>query len=117
MKFRAILVVVVAVAAAFALGAQAQRGEKVQASPHAEAIQLVIKTQQARIREVDQENWDHDVKDRSWTVRRPFHPGIIDSTRMFNVSYRIDGKEVAAWMVDTAKGTVQSVDLKAPKKT
>ena len=37
---------------------------------------------------------DHDVKDRTWTVRRPFHPGIIDSTHMFNVGYRIDGKEV-----------------------
>lgn len=115
MQCRTVLVIVVALVAALALGAQAQRGEKVQASPHAEAIQLVIKTQQGRIREVDQENWDHDVKDRAWAVRRPFHPGIIDSTRLFNVSYRIDGKEVAAWLVDTNKGTVQNVDLKGKK--
>lgn len=112
MRFAAVFAVVIAVLSAFSLPAQAPREEKVKASPHAEAIQLVIKTQQARIREVDQENWDHDVKERTWHVRRPFHPGVIDSTRMFDVSYRIDTKEVAAWLVDTAKGTVQPVDVK-----
>ena len=115
MKHRAILAVLVVGVAAFTLGAQAQRGEKVQTSPHGEAIALVIKTQQTRIREVDQENWEHDVKERTWHVRRPFHPGIIDSTHMFNVSYHIDGKEVAAWLVDTAKGSVQSAQVKRKK--
>ena len=115
MKFRTILAVLGIVFAAVALGAQAQRGEKVQPSPHAEAIALVVKTQQARIREVDQENWDHDVKERTWGVRRPFHPGVIDSTRMFNVTYRIDGKEVAAWLVDTGTGNVQPMNGKAKK--
>ena len=115
MKFRAVLAVLVALLIVFALGAQAQRGEKVPTSPHADAIQLVLKTQQARIREVDRENWEHDVKDRAWVVRRPFAPGIIDSTHMFNVCYRIDGKEVATWFVDTAKGTVQPEQWKAKK--
>src|SRR5436189_5817436 len=115
MKFPAFLAVLVIVFAAFAIGAQAQRGEKVQASPHAEALALVVKTQQARIREVDQENWEHDVKERTWGVRRPFHPGIIDSTRLFNVTYRIDGKEVAAWLVDTGTGNVQPMNGKAKK--
>jgi|SRR6516225_464059 hypothetical protein len=116
MKFGAFLAVPVALAAAFALGAHAQRDEKIQTSPHAEAIQLILKTQQARIREVDRENWEHDVKERTWVVRRPFSPGIIDSTHMFNVSYRIDGKEVATWFVDTAKGAVQPEHLKQEKK-
>jgi hypothetical protein len=115
MKFRAVLAVLVALLIVFAFGAQAQRGEKVPTSPHADAIQLVLKTQQARIREVDRENWEHDVKDRAWVVRRPFAPGIIDSTHMFNVGYRIDGKEVATWFVDTAKGTVQPEHWKAKK--
>jgi hypothetical protein len=115
MRFRAILSILVALTAAYVLGAQGRIEPKVQPSPHAEAIQLVIKTQQGRLREVDQENWDHDVKERTWVVRRPFHPGVIDSTRTFNVSYRIDGKEVAAWLVDTAKGTVQSTEAKGKK--
>ena len=115
MRFRAILAVVVAMTAAYVLGAQGRIEPKVQPSPHAEAIQLVIKTQQARLREVDSENWDQDVKERTWVVRRPFHPGIIDSTRTFNVIYRIDGKEAAAWLVDTAKGTVQPRDEKGKK--
>ena len=112
MRFSAVLAVLVALTAAFALGAQAQRDQKVQTSPHAEAIQLVIKTQHARLREVDRENWEHDVKERTWVVRRPFHPGVIDSTHMFNVSYRIDGKEVASWLVDTRKGSVQPMTVK-----
>jgi hypothetical protein len=88
---------------------------EIQTSPHADAIQLVIKTQQSRIREVDREDWEHDIKERTWTVRRPFGPGTIDSRHLFHVSYRIDGKEVAAWLVDAAKGTVQPEDEKAKK--
>ena len=115
MRFRAILAVLIALCVAYVLGAQGRNDPKVKTSPHADAIQLVIKTQQERIREVDRENWDHDVKERTWHVRRPFHPGIIDSTHTFNVSYRIDGKEVASWLVDTAKGSVQSADVKVKK--
>ncbi|MBI3822936.1 MAG: hypothetical protein HY289_09710 [Planctomycetes bacterium] len=112
MQVRISFAVLVALLALLTFSADAQQGEQTKTSPHAAAIQLVLKTQQARIREIDRENWDHDVKERTWSVRRPFHPGIIDSTRMFNVCYRIDGKEVAAWTVDTAAGTVQAVDAK-----
>jgi hypothetical protein len=115
MKLRVLFAVLIAGLAAYALGDQGRNDPKVQTSPHADAIQLVLKTQQARIREVDRENWEHDVKDRAWVVRRPFAPGIIDSTHMFNVCYRIDGKEVATWFVDTAKGTVQPEHWKAKK--
>ena len=47
-----------------------------------------------------------DTKERTWSVRRPFYPGVYDSTHLFDVSYRIDGKEVAAWFVDTRTGKV-----------
>jgi hypothetical protein len=79
----------------------------VESSPHAAALELIFRTQQARIREVDTEDWQLDVKERAWIVKRPFSPGTIDSTNWFTVSYRIDGQEVASWSVDTAKGHVQ----------
>jgi hypothetical protein len=103
----------VAVLAVFFLAAPAQEARKIEQSPHAAALEVVFKTQQARIREVDPGNWWHDVKERQWTVRRPIYPGWIDSTHLFRVGYRIDGKEVAAWMVDTYKGKAEEVGKKA----
>jgi hypothetical protein len=82
---------------------------KPERSPHAEALELVFQKAADRIRAVDKENWWHDVKERTWSVRRPFHPGIINSTHLFTVSYHIDGKPVAAWQVDTGSGTVDEV--------
>ena len=96
---------------AFALAAQ-REGDKVVASPHSAALELVFKTQAAHIRAVDTENWWHDTKERTWVVKRPFSPGVIDSTHMFEVKYRIDGKEAAAWLDDTNK---KSVQLREPK--
>ena len=75
-------------------------------SPHAQALALVFQTQQDKIREVDRENWWFDTKARDWEVRRPFAPGQIDSTHMFVVKYRIDGKEIFSWVVDTRAKTV-----------
>lgn len=92
---------------AWALAAPGRKSEKVETSPHVEALQLVFQTEPARIREIDKGEWWQDVKERAWVVKRPFSPGTIDSTHLFNVSYRIDRKEVAAWLVDTAKGDVQ----------
>ncbi len=77
-------------------------------SPHVQALALVFQSQQAKIREIDQENWWFDTKERQWVVRRPFAPGQIDSTHMFVVSYRIDGKEVFNWSVDTRQKTVSA---------
>jgi hypothetical protein len=42
-----------------------------------------------------------DTKERQWIVKRPFAPGDIDSTHMFVVAYKIEGKEVFRWAVDT----------------
>jgi hypothetical protein len=112
MTARGFLAVIVLALAVFVLMAQGRPDKKVEPSPHAAALDLVFRTQQARIREVDGEDWWHDVKERSWVVRRPFNPGVIDSTHWFNVSYRIDGKEVAAWCVETSKGQVQVIKAK-----
>ena len=75
-------------------------------SPHAQALALVFQTQRTKIREVDSENWWFDTKARDWEVSRPFAPGQIDSTHMFIVKYKIDGKEIFSWTVDTRKKTV-----------
>src|SRR3712207_1371606 len=84
-------------AIAFALGAQGREEKKVEPSPHTAALELVFRTQQERIRAVDRENWWHDTKERTWVAQRPFGPGFINSTHLFDVSYRIDGKVAAAW--------------------
>ena len=95
--------------AVVALGAaKPKEKKKPEISPHAQAIQLVMATQQKKIREVDRNNWWHDVKEREWKAKRPFYPGHIDTTHMFVVSYHIDGKAVHSWWVDTRKKTVQS---------
>src|SRR5207253_655276 len=91
---------------ASAANAPARRPER---SPHVEALDLVFQKASDRTRAVDQENWWHDVKERAWVVQRPFAPGYIDSTHLFTVSYRIGGKQVAAWQVDTRRGTVTEI--------
>jgi hypothetical protein len=92
---------------AFAVGANV--APKAERSPHVEALELVFKTQTEKIRAVDKDNWWHDCKERTWVARRPFHPGIFDSTHMFDVTYRIDGKDVARWSVDTRERSVKEV--------
>ena len=82
-------------------------GKESETSPHAAALQLVIQTQADRIRAVDPGDWWTDVKEREWVVKRPFGPGDIDSTHWFNVTYRIDGHDVASWFVDTRSGKVE----------
>lgn len=76
-------------------------------SPHAQAIQMVMQTQSEAIRKADQGNWWHDTKSREWVAQRPFAPGTIDSTHLFNVTYTIDGVAVSSWLVDTRTRSVQ----------
>ena len=85
-------------------------------SPHAAALELVFQKAADRIRAVDPENWWHDVKERTWFVQRPFSPGWIDSTHLFTVNYRIGGKQVAAWHVDTRGGTVTEIATEQRKQ-
>jgi hypothetical protein len=93
-------------APASAADAPARKPER---SPHVEALELVFQKAADRIRAVDRENWWHDVKERAWAVQRPFAPGTIDSTHLFTVTYRIGGKQVAAWQVDTRAATVTEI--------
>ena len=103
-----------ALAAGHAVGEQrAVAKPGVEASPHAQALRLVFEKRAERIRAVDEEDWWHDVKSRGWFVKRPFPPGVIDSTHLFDVRYEIDGKPVAAWSVDTRAGTVEETPVPA----
>jgi hypothetical protein len=115
MSIRGFLAIAVIAVAAYGLGAQGRNEAKTEPSPHATALELVFKTQQGRIREVDAGDWWLDTKERTWIVQRPFGPGTIDSTHWFTVSYRIAGNEVASWSVDTRKGSVQVVNAKGKK--
>lgn len=95
MSWRISLAIVVALIGAYTLGAQGRGDGKLEKPPHAEALELVFKTMQKPAFDGGKDDWWHDTKERTWVVKRPFGPGVIDSTHMFNVSYRIDGKEVA----------------------
>ena len=93
------------------VAANPEKGRKPEESPHAAAIQLVMATQQETIRKVDQGDWWHDVKEREWKAKRPFHPGAFDSTHMFVVSYHIEGKVACSWSVDTRAKKVQRQEV------
>jgi RNA polymerase sigma factor (sigma-70 family) len=94
----------------------ARKAERPEQSPHAAALELVFQKAADRIRNVDRANWWHDTEERAWLVQRPFAPGTIDSTHLFTVSYRIGGKQVAAWQVDTRKRTVEEIVVERGKR-
>jgi len=72
----------------------------------ATAIRIVLDTQQDKIRAVDSpDSWWHDTRERTWSVKRPVGPGVLDTTHTFTVAYSIDGAAVAGWNVDTRAGT------------
>jgi len=92
------------------------QADDVDNSPHAAALELIFASQQSAIAEVDRGNRWHDVQERQWLVKRPFYPGVIDSTHLFEVDYRIDGKVVASWLVDTRKKSVTRGESAPAKK-
>ena len=73
-------------------------------------INLVANTQRDEIRAADRRvanaDWWVDALDREWIVKRPFGPGLFDSTHWFYVSYKVNGRVLMSWFVDLAKGTV-----------
>lgn len=90
---------------------QAQKESKQQLSPHSVALMLVLEQKKDEIAKLDNEklgNEDNmlDIKERSWIVIRPFSPGIVDSTHMFIVTYRIDNHVIKSWNVDIRDRTV-----------
>lgn len=82
-------------------------------NPVIEAINLVASTQKNEIREADRKvaesDWWVDTMERDWIVKRPFGPGIFDSTQWFYVSYKVNGRILMSWFVDLGKGTVAAV--------
>jgi hypothetical protein len=87
-------------------------------NPVLEAINLVATTQRAEIqaadRKVSESDWWSDTLERDWIVKRPFGPGIFDSTHWFYVSYKVNGRILMSWFVDLNKGTVS--DIAPPEK-
>lgn len=75
--------------------------------PHAAAVALVAEERRDEIARIDGGHWWHDIAPRTFTVRRPFYPGTIDSTHTFNVTYSRSGKILGFWSVDTRRGTAQ----------
>ena len=97
----------------FVIGiAVAQGDAENQAAPHNDAIRLVLDKRAAELLAAETGAADEeggrwfDTKPRTWTVRRPFGPGFIDSTHYFQVTYSIDGKPAGSWMVNTRTGVV-----------
>ena len=84
-------------------------------SPHLQAISLVMELRASEIEgfEDSDEKW-HDVQDRTWSVRRPVHPGVLDTTHYFEVSYSIGGRAVATWKVNTRRRLVGDQDENIP---
>lgn len=76
-------------------------------NPFVEAINLVATTQKAEIKAVDKGEWWFDTSKREWSVQRPFAPGGVDSTHLFTVTYKVDGKQVMSWNVDLRKKKVE----------
>jgi hypothetical protein len=107
--------------AAFSFTDTVSAGEKT-ASPHADAIALVIEKQQKEIAqaelayfkengvdwwrgEIEQYRW-HDTITRSWSATRPVAPGVVDSTHWFEVFYSINDKAVASWrLIRNSRGS------------
>ena len=79
-------------------------------SAYSQALELVFNTHKDEIVKIEGDSW-MDIKDHQWSVQRPFYPGVVDSTYMLGVVYRIDGKAVAAWNVDLSSKTVTMVSL------
>jgi len=118
------LMLALAVAAGFTAGTTVAQ-QKQDRSPHADALDLILRTQADEIRkaeapfrlgETGDEIWWFDTKERTWVVKRPVAPGVLDSTHLFDVRYQIDGKDVANWLVDTRKGTATRGETRRRKE-
>ncbi len=96
---------VLASLAAFATFAGAQTGDY----PPLDAIRLVVEQDLQSLKKMDAGDWSMDTKRREWSVQRPAHPGVLDTTRLFNVAYRVDGKTLSCWFVDLGAKTVRKL--------
>jgi len=68
----------------------------------ARALRLVLETQAMEIATIDEAHGvnQHDIKRHEWSVKRPAHPGMMDTTHIYYVTYSIDGAEAETWFVD-----------------
>ena len=84
-------------------------------APQSAAIRLVMAQRADELRRFDPpEAAMFDTKVRTWTARRPFGPGILDSRHYLEVTYAIDDVVVARWQVNTRRGLVGGVGESVP---
>ncbi|MGB5014021.1 MAG: hypothetical protein WBO68_08305 [Pyrinomonadaceae bacterium] len=91
--------------------------------PQTDALSLVWSTQEKEIKEIEMQfaaaelkkvvqrvtsadRWWFDTDARRWEVQRPFEPGGVDSTHLFDVTFFINNVKRGSWFVDTRKRTV-----------
>ncbi len=84
-------------------------GAETSAYPPLDAIRLVVERDLQSLKQMDGGDWSMDTKRREWSVQRPAHPGVLDTTRLFNVAYRVDGKTLSCWFVDLEAKTVKKL--------
>lgn len=82
--------------------------------PPLDAIRLVVEQDLQSLKQMDTGDWSMDTKRREWSVQRPAPPGVLDTTKLFNVVYRVDGKALACWFVDTGAKTVKKLATCGP---
>lgn len=82
-------------------------GVAVERSPQADAIELVSHSAAADIRKAYPNDWWTDTDVHTWSVRRIFGPGYFDTTHDFFISYSVNGKLRASWLVNTNAKSVQ----------
>jgi hypothetical protein len=113
LRFVALFIVIVSIVAS-SISSNADSKATPERPPHAAALDLVFREGLDTIRSANKEDWWHDTKSHDWEVKRPFAPGVYDSTHWFHVTYKIDGETIATWFVDTRN---QKVELRKPQKS
>lgn len=78
--------------------------------PHVDAINLVANKQIDVISKIQNVDLQHDTDLHEWSVKRPFAPGYIDSTNLFIVTYKVEGKVGLSWYVDTKTEKVTRIE-------
>lgn len=107
-----LFVLTIALASAISFAAGTIFHSRPNDSPHANALAFLLSKDIATISKIEKDHdaWWFDTKPRQWIVKRPFAPGIIDTTHSFEVVYSIEGNEVANWSVDTDRQEIKVVN-------
>ena len=81
--------------------------------PPLDAIRIVVESDLEALKKLDSGDWWMDAKNREWSVQRPARPGVLDTTKLVDVLYRVDGKTISCWVVDLSAKRAQRLPRKA----